>query len=142
MNPDAADPDPVGVDADPDAAGHELLVRLAGRVPDRLLWRLREWLASGAHSAVAALLPRALLRNRVGLTDEERDLLETAVAGHAPRKLLDAVLTLTTADEPDVTFRPAPTADTTALCLLAVGAVMVTTTVAEAWVPPSQFDHA
>jgi hypothetical protein len=102
------------------AACHELLVRLAGRLPDRLLWRLREWLASGAHSAVAALLPRALLRNRVGLTDEERDLLETAVAGHAPRKLLDAVLTLTTADEPDVTFRPAPTADTTALCLLAV----------------------
>ena len=101
-------------------ACHELLVRLAGGLPDRLLWRLRDWLASGAHSAVAALLPRALLRNRVGLTDEERDLLETAVAGHAPRKLLDAVLTLTTADEPDVTFRPAPTADTTALCLLAV----------------------
>jgi hypothetical protein len=102
------------------AACHELLARLAGRLPDRLLWRLREWLATGAHAAVAALLPRALLRTRVGLTDDERDLLEAAVAGRAPRKLLDAVLTLTTADEPDVTFRPTPTADTTALCLLAV----------------------
>ena len=66
------------------AACHELLVRLAGRLPDRLLWRLREWLAAGAHAAVAALLPRALLRNRVGLTDEERDLLEAAVAGPRP----------------------------------------------------------
>ena len=92
------------------AACHELLVRLAGRLPDRLLWRLREWLAAGAHAAVAALLPRALLRSRVGLTDEERDLLEAAVAGRAPRKLLDAVLTVTVPDEPDVTFRSGPDA--------------------------------
>ena len=102
------------------AACHELLVRLAGRLPDRLLWRLREWLAAGAHAAVAALLPRALLRNRVGLTDEERDLLETAVAGRAPRKLLDAVLTVTVPDEPDVTFRSGPDPDVAALSLLAV----------------------
>jgi len=106
---------------DPGAAAcHELLTRLAGRLPDRLLWRLREWLATGAHAAVAALLPRALLRNRVGLTDEERDLLELAVAEHAPRKLLDAVLTVTVPDEPDVSFRPAPDPDVAALSLLAV----------------------
>ena len=102
------------------AACHELLVRLAGRLPDRLLWRLREWLAAGAHAAVAALLPRALLRSRVGLTDEERDLLEAAVAGRAPRKLLDAVLTVTVPDEPDVTFRSGPDPDVAALSLLAV----------------------
>jgi hypothetical protein len=102
------------------AACHELLVRLAGRLPDRLLWRLREWLAVGAHAAVAALLPRALLRNRVGLTDKERDLLEAAVAGRAPRKLLDAVLTVTVPDEPDVTFRSGPEPDVAALSLLAV----------------------
>jgi hypothetical protein len=102
------------------AACHELLVRLAGRLPDRLLWRLREWLAAGAHPAVAALLPRALLRNRVGLTDEERDLLEAAVAGRAPRKLLDAVLTVTVPDEPDVAFRSGPEPDVAALSLLAV----------------------
>jgi hypothetical protein len=103
-----------------DAACHELLARLAGRLPDRLLWRLREWLATGAQPAVAALLPRALLRNRVGLTDDERDLLEAAVGEHAPRKLLDAVLTVTVPDEPDVTFRPAPDPDVAALSLLAV----------------------
>ncbi len=103
-----------------DSACHDLLVRLAGRLPDRLLWRLREWLAAGAHAAVAALLPRALLRNRVGLTDEERDLLEAAVAGRAPRKLLDAVLTVTVPDEPDVTFRSGPEPDVAALSLLAV----------------------
>ena len=102
------------------SACHELLVRLAGRLPDRLLWRLREWLAAGAHAAVAALLPRALLRNRVGLTDEERDLLEAAVAGRAPRKLIDAVLTVTVPDEPDVTFRSGPDPDVAALSLLAV----------------------
>ena len=103
-----------------DTACHELLARLAGRLPDRLLWRLREWLATGAHPAVAALLPRALLRNRVGLTDDERDLLEAAVAERAPRKLLDAVLTVTVPDEPDVTFHPAPDPDVAALSLLAV----------------------
>ena len=108
-------PDDLGAEA-----CHELLVRLAGRLPDRLLWRLREWLAAGAHAAVAALLPRALLRNRVGLTDEERDLLEAAVAGRAPRKLLDAVLTVTVPDEPDVTFRSGPEPDVAALSLLAV----------------------
>ena len=102
------------------AACHELLVRLAGRLPDRLLWRLREWLAAGADAAVAALLPRALLRHRVGLTDAERDLLEAAVAGRAPRKLLDAVLTVTVPDEPDVTFRSGPDPDVAALSLLAV----------------------
>jgi hypothetical protein len=106
----------------PDVSCHELLVRLAGRLPDRLLWRLRDWLAAGAHDAVAAMLPRALVRHRVGLTDAERDLLEAAVAGHgASRRALDAILTLTSADEPHATFRPGPAdPDTAALCLLAV----------------------
>ena len=115
-------PDPVGVDvAEPEAAGHELLVRLAGRVPDRLLWRLREWLATGAPEAVAATLPRALLRHRVGLTDAERDLLETAVAGHGPsRRVLDAILALPGSDGPGAPFGTAPEADVAALSVLAV----------------------
>jgi hypothetical protein len=104
-----------------DTACHDLLVRLAGRLPDRLLWRLREWVATGAHAAVAATLPRALLRHRVGLTDAERDLLEAAVAGHgASRRVLDAILTLTEADEPAVSFRADPDLDAAALCMLAV----------------------
>jgi hypothetical protein len=105
-----------------DAAGHELLVRLAGRLPDRLLWRLREWLATGGHAAVAALLPRALLRHRVGLTDAERDLLEAAVAGRgASRRLLDAILPVSNPDEPAAAFHPAPAEpDPAVLSLLAV----------------------
>ncbi|HVL84238.1 MAG TPA: hypothetical protein VM367_08160 [Pseudonocardia sp.] len=76
-----------------DAAGHELLVRLAGRLPDELLWRLRDWLAAGAGPVVAGMLPRALLRGRVGLTREELDLLGEAVDGWGgPRRLLDALL--------------------------------------------------
>ena len=92
----------------PDAACHDLLVRLAGRLPDRLLWRLREWLATGAHTAVAATLPRALLRHRVGLTDAERDLLETALTlavddRPAARRALQAALA---AAEPLDALRP------------------------------------
>ena len=41
-----------------DEQAHELLLRLAGRLPGTLLWRLREWLAAGGHSSVAAVLPR------------------------------------------------------------------------------------
>jgi hypothetical protein len=105
-----------------DAACHDLLVRLAGRLPDRLLWRLREWLATGGQAVVAALLPRALLRHRVGLTDAERELLETAVGDRgASRRPLDAILTVGSPDEPDAAFRPAPAEfDPAALSLLAV----------------------
>jgi hypothetical protein len=106
---------------DPEGACHDLLVRLAGRLPDRLLWRLREWLATGAQDVVAAMLPRALLRHRVGLTDAERDLLEEAVGGRAARRMLDAVLTVWEPDEPDAAFRPGPAdPDAAALSLLAV----------------------
>ncbi|MGI9002381.1 MAG: hypothetical protein ACR2GH_12040 [Pseudonocardia sp.] len=103
-------------------ACHDLLVRLAGRLPDELLWRLRDWLAAGGHIALGAMLPRELLRHRVGLTDEERELLVAAVAGWgASQRLLDAVLPAHAADEPDVTFRPgADGVDQAALSVLAV----------------------
>jgi hypothetical protein len=87
------------------AAGHELLVRLAGRLPDDVLWRLRDWLAAGAAEPVGALLPRALLRNRVGLTDIERTLL-TSVASDS--RLVDAVLPLHTPDAPHPAFAAGP----------------------------------
>ena len=87
------------------AAGHELLVRLAGRLPDDVLWRLRDWLAAGALGSVAAVLPRELLRHRLGLTDDERELLWHCVAERSPsRRLLDAVLPLPELDDPGVAF--------------------------------------
>jgi hypothetical protein len=77
-------------------ACHDLLVRLAGRLPERLLWRLRDWLASGAHPALVRSLPKALLRHRIGLTDAERDLMEVCLPSWgAPSRLLDAVLPAT-----------------------------------------------
>lgn len=76
-----------------EAACHDLLLRLADRLPDELLWRLRDWLAAGGHAALAATLPRELLRHRIGLTDPERELLGASAGtwGAAPR-LLDSIL--------------------------------------------------
>jgi hypothetical protein len=103
-------------------ACHELLVRLAGRLPDDLLWRLRDWLAAGSPAALGATLPRELLRHRVGLTDEERELLErSAESWGAPRHLLDAVLPTDPSDAVTATFRTSDEAlDTAALSVLAV----------------------
>jgi hypothetical protein len=101
------------------AASHELLLRLAGRLPGELWWRMRDWLADGGHEVLAATLPRELLRHRVGLTDDERDLLEAAVGSSHP--LLDAVLPVFGSQELPPTFRPGDgTVDTAALALLAV----------------------
>jgi len=119
----------MGVSTDPARthACHSLLVRLAGRLPDELLWRLRDWLAaqaaSGAGDTVGMLLPRELMRHRVGLTDHERDLLSKAAGGWdgPARRLLDAVLPVPAPDAPTHTFfgDPAPT-DAAALSVLAV----------------------
>ena len=88
--------DAVGsVGAGPEAARacHDLLVSLAGRVPDHALWRLRDWLAADADVALRTAVPRTLLRHRVGVTETERALLREAVqAWRGPVRLVDAVL--------------------------------------------------
>jgi len=103
-------------------AGHDLLVRLAGRLPDEVLWRLRDWLAAGALDTVSLLLPRELMRHRVGLADRERELLSDMAGGWGPAgRLLDAVLPVPGPDEPTPAFvaDPEPN-DVGALSLLAV----------------------
>ncbi len=86
-------------------AGHELLVRLAGRLPDDVLWRLRDWLAAGAVDSVGTVLPRALLRHRLGVTDDERDLLWRCVDDRSPsRRMVDTILPLHELDDPGVAF--------------------------------------
>lgn len=54
---------------------HELLLRLAGRLPDEILWRYRDWAASDAYAVLARSLPRTLLHDRIALTDHELGLL-------------------------------------------------------------------
>jgi hypothetical protein len=105
-----------------DQACHDILVRLAGRLPDELLWRLRDWLAAGSSAALSAMLPRELLRHRVGLTDDERDLLAAAVGEWgASHRLLDAVLPAHAPDELTVAFwSDADSLDEAALSVLAV----------------------
>lgn len=102
-------------------ACHDLLLRLAGRLPDDLMWRLRDWLAADARTPLGAVLPRELVRHRVGLDDEERDLLEEAVGDwDASRRLLDVVLPLGSPTEPTATFHATDGVDVAALSVLAV----------------------
>ncbi|EQD85418.1 hypothetical protein A8924_0716 [Saccharopolyspora erythraea NRRL 2338] len=58
---------------------HELLLRLAGRLPDRHLWRYRDWLAGGAADVLARMLPGTLVRERIPLGDGDFRLLRDAL---------------------------------------------------------------
>lgn len=58
---------------------HELLLRLAGTLPDRFLWRYRDWLAGDAADVLARSLPRTLVRERIGLSDTEQQRLSAAL---------------------------------------------------------------
>ncbi|GAB3281843.1 hypothetical protein [Parasphingorhabdus pacifica] len=58
---------------------HELLLRLAGRLPDRHLWRYRDWLAGDAADVVARLLPSTLVRERIALSDADHQRLSAAL---------------------------------------------------------------
>lgn len=65
---------------------HELLLRLAGRLPDRHLWRYRDWLTGGAADVLARSLPSTLVRERVALSDADHQRLSEALLplGAAP----------------------------------------------------------
>jgi hypothetical protein len=103
-------------------AGHGLLVGLAGRLPDAVLWRLRDWLAAGAHGPLGSMLPRELLRHRVGLTEDERELLVRSAGGWgASRRLLEAVLPTDSVVGTEFFFHSGPDGlDTAALSVLGV----------------------
>ena len=118
-------------------ACHDVLLAMPGRLPDRLLWRLRDWLSSGAHVALRTALPRALLRHRVGITEDERARLRTVVlAWGGPARLVDAVLHVDAAPDTGVTFAGAgaPGWDDTDLVLRALAPVAGgVTAVRRAW---------
>jgi hypothetical protein len=70
------------MDPDIEAACHELLLRLAGRLPDQLLWRFRDWLGEGAMSTLARILPRTLLKHNIDLDQPEYRLLVAGLVPH------------------------------------------------------------
>jgi hypothetical protein len=90
-----------------ESACHELLLRLAGRLPDRQLWRFRDWLASGALPELSHVLPLTLLRERIGLLEDEFRLVDVALRGSgADMALLSSIRELYELPEPDHTFSP------------------------------------
>ena len=101
---------------------HELLLRLAGRLPDRHLWRFRDWLAGDAAEVVARVLPGTLVRERIALGDEEHRLLSDALLPlGADPAVVNAVLPAVVDTTPHYSFnseRPAENvADSAALVL-------------------------
>jgi hypothetical protein len=88
-----------------ESACHELLLRLAGRLPDRQLWRFRDWLAAGALPELSHVLPLTLLRERIGLVEDEFRLVDTALRGYgADVGLLSSIGELYDLPEPDFAF--------------------------------------
>lgn len=70
------------MDPDIESSCHELLLRLAGRLPDRLLWRFRDWLGEGAMGTLARTLPKTLLKHRIDLDQAEYRLLVAGLIPH------------------------------------------------------------
>ncbi len=103
-------------------AAHDLLVGLAGRLSDEMTWRLRDWLAAEAFGPLGEMLPRELLRQRVGLTDTERELLvRSSGEWGAARRLLEAVLPLESVPAAGAVFAAGPDGlDVAALSVLGV----------------------
>jgi hypothetical protein len=88
-----------------DLGCHELLLRLAGRLSDRHMWRFRDWLAGEAADVVARLLPGTLVRERIGLDDAEHRLLSNALLPRgADPAMVNAILPADAATAPQYVF--------------------------------------
>lgn len=96
------------MDHEDQLACHELLLRLAGRLPDETLWRFRDWLAAGALGVLARTLPKALLRHDIDLDENDHQLLRTALLPHgADPQLVSSALGMDDTPEGEYTFTEA-----------------------------------
>jgi len=86
------------MDLEAERACHELLLRLAGRLDDRLLWRYRDWLGEGALGTLARTLPKSLLKYRIDLGEPDHQLLVTGLLPHGADR--NQVSSLLAVDEP------------------------------------------
>jgi hypothetical protein len=74
-------------------ACHELLLCLAGRLPDQLLWRFRDWLGEDALTVIAQILPGVLLKHGIDLGPKEHELLVSSLMSHgADPQLVSSLL--------------------------------------------------
>ncbi|GAA5105491.1 hypothetical protein [Haloechinothrix salitolerans] len=90
-------------------ACHELLLLLAGRLPDIALWRFRDWLGEGQLSVLARTLPKSLLRHGIGLDQREHGLLAACLVPHgADVHQVSATLRIDGATRPRYTFTESP----------------------------------
>lgn len=105
---------------------HELLLRLAGRLPDRHLWRFRDWLTGNAADLVARTLPSTLLRERIELNDtDHRQLREALLPLGAEPDVVDAILPGTRPSALGYTFSPdSPTGRESDSEILVLGATL------------------
>lgn len=81
------------MDSETERSCHELLLRLAGRLDDNVLWRYRDWLGEGALGTLARTLPKSLLKYRIDLDETEHGLLSTGLVPHgADRNQISSTL--------------------------------------------------
>lgn len=97
---------------------HELLLGLADRLPDAFLWRYRDWLDGGAEDMLARSLPAILLRERIGVDDDEHRLLREALLPlGADPAVVDAIPPVRSTARYDFATRPEAGNDHVALVL-------------------------
>jgi hypothetical protein len=65
---------------DPATACHEMLLRLAGRVPDNLMTQSRAWLAHGEYTALAHSLASVIISQYVVLAEPDTALLSALLS--------------------------------------------------------------
>lgn len=95
------------MDFEVERACHELLLRLAGRLSDELLWRYRDWLSEGAIGTLARTLPKSLLKYRIDLDESDYQLLVTGLLPYgADRNRVSSTLGVDEPVIPGYTFTP------------------------------------
>ncbi|MPY81902.1 MAG: hypothetical protein GEV00_01030 [Actinophytocola sp.] len=97
------------MESDDELACHELLLLLAGRLPDVALWRFRDWLGEGQLSVLASTVPKSLLRHGIELDQREHALLSKGLIPHgADFHQLSATLRVGETAVPRYTFSDTP----------------------------------
>lgn len=86
---------------------HDLLLRLAGRLPDDLITRARQWLADGREGDLARAVTFGVLGHRVPIGEWDRELLADLLAADGVDPAALATATISEADPaPPHVFAP------------------------------------